>query len=103
MGWFYGFKVETPGLQMLNPLPLNLSGNDTTTGLVFTVTNDGIKTEIGTLGVETHNCASLQMYSNPTKGQLTIDNGELTIKCVEIYDVMGKMQESRKAVNAKRK
>jgi len=33
----------------------------------------------------------LRIYPNPTKGQLKIDNGELTIENIEIYDVVGKM------------
>jgi hypothetical protein len=32
----------------------------------------------------------LKVYPNPTREQLTIDNGELTIENVEIYDVMGR-------------
>jgi hypothetical protein len=40
--------------------------------------------------VETRGRASLQVYPNPTTGQLTINNGQLTIYSVELYDVMGK-------------
>ena len=32
----------------------------------------------------------LKIYPNPTSGQLTIDNGELTINSVAIYNIMGK-------------
>jgi hypothetical protein len=38
---------------------------------------------------------SLKIFPNPTAGQLIIDNGQLTIKNVEIFDVVGKKQESR--------
>ena len=31
----------------------------------------------------------ISMYPNPTSGQLIIDNGQLTIKNVEIYDIVG--------------
>jgi len=34
------------------------------------------------------------VYPNPTTGELTIDNGQLTINNVELYDVMGKKQLS---------
>ena len=36
------------------------------------------------------NTASIQIYPNPTTGQLIINNEQLTIKNVEIYDVVGK-------------
>ena len=32
----------------------------------------------------------ITVYPNPTTGQLTMDNGQLTIKSVELYDVMGR-------------
>jgi hypothetical protein len=47
--------------------------------------------------VETHCNASLQVYPNPTTGQLTIDNGELTIDNVVISDLMGRKHEGAKA------
>jgi len=31
----------------------------------------------------------INIYPNPTSGQLTIENGQMTIKSVEIYDMMG--------------
>jgi len=33
---------------------------------------------------------AISIYPNPTKGELTIDNGELKIESVRIYDVFGK-------------
>jgi hypothetical protein len=42
--------------------------------------------------VETGHAASLRVYPNPTKGQLIIENGELTINNVEVYDVVGRLQ-----------
>jgi hypothetical protein len=41
---------------------------------------------------------SIQVYPNPTRGELRIENGKLRIENVEIFDVMGKKQkaESRK-------
>ena len=41
--------------------------------------------------------SGLYIYPNPVKEELTIDNGQLTITSVEIFDVMGKKQKSRKA------
>ena len=40
------------------------------------------------------NSTTLSVYPNPTKGKLTIDNGQLTMDNVEIYDIYG-----RKIVN----
>jgi hypothetical protein len=34
------------------------------------------------------------IYPNPTDGQLTIDNGELTIENVEIFDLLGRLQKT---------
>jgi len=39
---------------------------------------------------ETHGRAAIQVYPNPTTGELTIDNGQLTINNVEVYDVCGR-------------
>ena len=32
----------------------------------------------------------LQIYPNPTTGELTIDNGQLTINNVEVFDIYGR-------------
>ena len=49
-----------------------------------------VEMDISDVGVaETHNYASLRIYPNPTKGQLTIKNEQLTIEKIEIYDVVG--------------
>ena len=37
---------------------------------------------------------NIKIYPNPTTGQLTFENGQLTITGVEIYDVLGKKQLS---------
>ncbi|MDR2970645.1 MAG: leucine-rich repeat protein [Bacteroidales bacterium] len=60
----------------------------------FTVTEDVelvANFEEGVGIVETDNYPSLRVYPNPTNGQLIIDNGQLTIENVEIFDVMGKL------------
>jgi len=42
---------------------------------------------------EITNC-ELRIYPNPTTGELTIDNGQLTINNVEIFDIYGRKQLS---------
>jgi len=45
-----------------------------------------------------NNYSSLRVFPNPTTGELTIDNGQLTINNVEVFDIYGRKQkaESRK-------
>jgi len=40
---------------------------------------------------------TFSIYPNPASCEFTIDNGQLTINNVEIYDVYGRMQKSRRA------
>jgi hypothetical protein len=65
---------------------------DTNTGFIpiegVTVTGVGI--------VETHCNASVQVYPNPTKGQLVVSS-EYRVESIEIFDVMGRKHEGTKA------
>ena len=64
----------------------------------FTVTEDVelvANFEEGVGVVETHNCASLRVYPNPTTGVLnliqeTINNEQLTMNSVEVFDIYGR-------------
>jgi hypothetical protein len=50
-----------------------------------------VKTPINNIqGIE-NNPSLISVYPNPTTGQLTIDNGQLTIESVEIFDVTAKV------------
>jgi len=69
----------------------------------FTVTEDielvaNFEEGVGITKFESFN---VKIYPNPTTGELKIENGELRIKSVEIFDVMGKLQKSRKAEEQK--
>jgi len=44
--------------------------------------------------IEKHNIADIQIFPNPTTGELRIDNGQLTIQSVDIYDVFGRKKSS---------
>jgi len=42
------------------------------------------------VGVNEQEKAQLKVYPNPTVGQLTINNEQLTINNIEIFDIFGK-------------
>jgi len=77
-----------------------ISGTPTTAGTFnFTVkatNNKGSSTKslsivIGEVGIASTTLNNqIEVYPNPTTGQLTIDNGQLTIEMVEVYDVYGR-------------
>ncbi|MCQ2283743.1 MAG: T9SS type A sorting domain-containing protein, partial [Bacteroidales bacterium] len=46
------------------------------------------------IGVEAYDDADYTVYPNPTNGKLRIENGELTIEGVEVYDVYGKLLQT---------
>jgi len=85
----YMTVVDAPGLTMLNTIPFDLGASDTVK-IVFTITDDGIGTKLGNVGIVTPTLPEIKVYPNPTTGELTIDNGQLTITKVEIYDVVGR-------------
>jgi len=73
--------------------------NGTSVGAVDTYTFENVQADGAIevifkqkVGIETITNDELRItvYPNPTTGQLTIDNGQLTIDIVEIYDVYGK-------------
>jgi len=65
--------------------------------LLYDFTIESITEETGIKQL-TMNNEQLTIYPNPTKGQLTIDNGELIIGNVEIYDVFGRKQEIQEII-----
>jgi len=80
-----------------------ISGTPTATGTFnFTVqaTNSAgnatktlaIKIEDG-VGVSENEMSGIRVYPNPTTGELIIDNGQLTIENVEIFDFYGRKQK----------
>ena len=48
----------------------------------------------GKVGIKEVQTSSFNLYPNPTSGELTIDNGQLTINNVEFYDIYGRKQLS---------
>jgi hypothetical protein len=52
------------------------------------------------VGIEENGMLDVIIYPNPTMGELTIDNGELTITNIEIYDVFGRKQSSNHRITS---
>jgi len=89
------------------PNGLSLDANGTVSGIPTTVgtfnftvkaaNNYGFATKTLPITIteeigidEPKGIASVQVFPNPTNGELTIDNGQLKIENIDIYDVMGK-------------
>ena len=55
-----------------------------------------IEVEEGETGIKSLSSqgSEIQVYPNPTTGQLTINNGQLTIDNVEVYDIAGKLVQT---------
>jgi len=85
--------VDAPGLKMLNSIPFDLAATDTI-NIIFTITDEGIETKLGTVGITTLCMPEITVYPNPTTGELIIENGELIIENVEVFDIYGKKQFS---------
>jgi len=77
---------------------LIVSGDETATSIKVRATSNFDPTVYGEatitiipVGITTNSLNNqITVYPNPTSGELTIDNGELTIKNVEVYDMAGK-------------
>jgi len=95
----YRVILDIPGLEMLNTIDIELNGENSFNTLEFLITEEGIITIDNNVAVADifKNEDIISIYPNPTSGQLTIDNGELKINSMEIFDVLGKKQKSRKA------
>jgi hypothetical protein len=52
------------------------------------------------IGVSEKVVPEIEVYPNPTTGQLTIENGQLTINNIEIYDVFGRKQSSNHLITS---
>ena len=48
----------------------------------------------GSLSIVEQDNSDIRVYPNPTTGKLTIDNGQLTIENVKVYDISGKLVQS---------
>ena len=55
---------------------------------------------VANVGIETVETVTVNIYPNPTNGELKIESGELRIEDIVIYDVFGKMQKIEKSKNA---
>jgi hypothetical protein len=100
-----GGNVGGVSIIPITPYPgsniLTINHNDFESGAEYTVTiPDGViggwtepitwKFTTGTSNIKENKNANLFVYPNPTTGELRIENGELRIGNVEIYDVYGR-------------
>jgi hypothetical protein len=53
--------------------------------------SDPLEVETDFVGIITVGADLFKIYPNPTKGQLKIENGELEIESVEVYDITGSL------------
>jgi hypothetical protein len=58
--------------------------------LIGTYCHDLTREGVVTAVIETDNYSSLQVYPNPTTGELKVENEELRVKKIEISDLMGR-------------
>jgi len=58
--------------------------------------------EYGSVGIPhiAKNDYAIKVYPNPTTGELRIDNGQLTIKNVEVFDIYGRKQSSHHLITS---
>jgi hypothetical protein len=101
--WSISTGLLPTGLE-LNPVTGIISGTPTEENIFnFTVmaTNESgsdtkplsieIEKEIDTVGIaEKHSRASIQVYPNPTTGELSVPSDELQVTSVEVYDMYGR-------------
>jgi len=45
---------------------------------------------VSVLSINERSLSNLNLYPNPTTGELKIDNGELTINNIEVFDIYGR-------------
>ena len=68
--------------------------NGTAVGTNFTKDFNISVTTPGGASIEELESSKLSVSPNPTTGKLTIDNGQLTIENVEVYDIAGKLVQN---------
>lgn len=93
---------EVWNMQMANTHPYELQGLESgasymaqvvahcTNGL-FSEPSNTITFTTATVGVENYELGQTTIYPNPTTGEFRIQNAEISIQSVEVYDVYGKL------------
>ena len=103
----YRVILDIDGLEHIdNPQIVDVNDGDTIRNIAYEITEEGIKNKSGDeVGVEQLRVTSykLQVYPNPTTGQLKITNGELREgSVIEIYNIMGQVVLSTAALKTLR-
>jgi len=81
----YRVLLDIPGLEMNDIHIIELRDGEEVGDINYIITEGGIETGIPELS------GTILVYPNPTAGELRIENGELRIKSVEIFDVYGRI------------
>ena len=77
----YRVKLDIPGLDVNPSDTVRLYGNDSA-DIDIIIPKDGVN-------VRNFKEKTIKIYPNPTTGKFTIENGELQIKNIEIYNIIG--------------
>jgi hypothetical protein len=103
--WTINYRKVTEdiwNMQMANTHPFELQGLEPgvsylaqvvahcTNGLFSDPSND-ITFTTATVGIENYELSQTAIYPNPTTGEFRIQNSEVRIQSVEVYDVYGKL------------
>lgn len=69
-----------------NPFNITVIAEDEVTQKTYSVVVN--RTNVGI--IEEAETANLHVYPNPTSGELTVDNGQLIVEKIELFDIFGK-------------
>jgi hypothetical protein len=88
----YRVLLDVPGLELSNPQIIDVNDGDTIQNIEYAIMKDGIENNTDNVGIEEWKIekGEWKIYPNPTNGQLRMENGELTIDNVTVYDVVGR-------------
>ena len=95
------YKVMLEILGLLHsdsPQIVEINDGDTIKNIKYEITDNGIKNKSGDevgIVVGIGQTISLRVYPNPTTSKLIIKNEELTIENIEIYDIVGRLIQSK--------
>ena len=94
----YQVVLDIPGTEHIdNPQIIDINDGDTIKNIAYEITENGIVNKSGGVGVKQLKIENgeLKIYPNPTNNQLIIENGKQIISTIEMYDVFGRLLQSK--------